>query len=181
MNDDNKTSAVYLEDAIKMFKAYKKLGDRSFEQIGEGDVHWAPEPESNSIAVIVKHLHGNMLSRWTDFLTSDGEKKWRKRDNEFIDDPVTKADVLARWEEGWKCVFDAVTPLQPDDFGKTVYIRTEPHTVLQAINRQITHYAYHVGQIVYIAKAIKSTEWKSLSVPKGKSEEFNREKFGTPR
>ncbi|HET7153007.1 MAG TPA: DUF1572 family protein [Candidatus Kapabacteria bacterium] len=177
----NTVAAHYLEDAIKVFKATKKLGDGAFEQIADADIHWVPEPESNSIAVVVKHMHGNMLSRWTDFLTSDGEKEWRERDNEFIDDRVTKADLIARWEEGWKCVFDAMTSLKPEDVEKIVYIRKESHTVMQAINRQLTHYAYHVGQIVYIAKAIRSAEWRSLSIPKGKSDEFNREKSGASR
>jgi hypothetical protein len=181
MNDTVSTAAHYLEDSIKVFKMTKKLGDKSFEQISGEEVHWAPEPESNSIAVVVKHLHGNMLSRWTDFLTSDGEKEWRKRDNEFIDDPVTKDDVIARWEEGWGCVFGAMESLTPEDIGKTIYIRNEPHTVMQAINRQLTHYSYHVGQIVYLAKAIRSGEWKSLSIPKGKSQDFNSKKFGSPR
>src|SRR5579872_6181435 len=172
---------TYLLSAIKRFEYYKMLGEGAFDQLTDEQLFWSYNEDSNSIATIVKHLHGNMLSRWTDFLTSDGEKEWRKRDNEFIDDSVTKANMIARWEDGWKCVFDVMASLTPEDVGKTIYIRKEPHTVMQAINRQLTHYAYHVGQIVYLAKAIRSAGWKSLSVPKGKSEEFNKEKFGTPR
>jgi len=166
---------TYLQSAIKQFRYYKSLGDGAFAQIEDDDIHWTPEPESNSITVVVKHMHGNMLSRWTDFLTSDGEKEWRHRDDEFIDYSTTKADVTAIWEEGWKCVFDALAPLTPSDLQRIVRIRNEPHTVIDAMNRQIAHYAYHVGQIVYIAKVIRSSSWRSLSVPKGKSQEFNNQ------
>ena len=164
----------YLEDALKTFRDYKKLAEGAFAQTSEEDFFRTIDDESNSIAVNVKHMAGNMLSRWTDFLTTDGEKPERDRDMEFEMLPgITKADMLAYWENGWKCVFDAIEPLQPDDLMRTVTIRGQDHTVVQAINRQIAHYAYHVGQIVYLAKHFKSAEWQSLSVPKNQSEKFN--------
>ena len=164
----------YLADAIKTFRDYKTLAERAFAQINDQDFFKTLDKESNSIAVNMKHLAGNMISRWTDFLTTDGEKPERDRDMEFEMLPgTTKADLLAYWEKGWKCVFDAVEPLQPDDLLRTIRIRGQDHTVIQAINRQLAHYAYHVGQIVFLAKHFKSTEWQSLSVPRNKSAAFN--------
>jgi len=164
----------YLADAIRTFRDYKKLAERAFAQVNDEDFFKTLDPESNSIAVNLKHMAGNMLSRWTDFLTTDGEKPERDRDMEFEMLPgTTKADMLAYWEQGWKCVFDAVEPLQPDDLMRTVRIRGQDHTVIQAINRQLAHYAYHVGQIVFLAKHFKSSEWQSLSVPRNTSAEFN--------
>ena len=164
----------YLADAIRTFRDYKKLAERAFGQINDEDFFRTLDKESNSIAVNIKHMAGNMLSRWTDFLTTDGEKPERDRDLEFEMLPgTTKADMLAYWEQGWKCVFDAVEPLRPDDLMRTVTIRGQDHTVIQAINRQLAHYAYHVGQIVFLAKHFKSSEWQSLSVPRNKSAEFN--------
>jgi Protein of unknown function (DUF1572) len=164
----------YLVDALYTFRYYKQLAERAFAQISDKDFFRTIDDESNSIAVNMKHMAGNMLSRWTDFLTTDGEKPERDRDMEFMMLPeTTKADMLAYWEKGWKCVFDAVEPLQPDDLTRTVTIRGQDHTVVQAINRQLAHYAYHVGQIVYLAKHFKSSEWQSLSVPKNRSAEFN--------
>lgn len=160
-------SQHYLDDAIKTFRDYKKLAERAFAQISDADFFRTLDEESNSIAVIMKHMAGNMLSRWTDFLTTDGEKPDRNRDMEFVMLPGTsKSDMLAYWERGWSCVFDAVEPLQPDDLMRTVKIRGHEHTVMQAINRQLTHYAYHVGQIIYLAKHFKSSDWQSLSIPR---------------
>jgi Protein of unknown function (DUF1572) len=163
----------YLKDALDLFRYYKKQGERAMEQIPDASLFVAPDAVSNSIAIIVKHMAGNMRSRWTDFLTSDGEKPDRNRDTEFEDPPQTRAGLLALWEAGWKCVFAAVEPLSDVDLTRTVYIRTEKHSAMQAINRQIAHYAYHVGQIVYLARSFAGERWNSLSIPKGKSAEFN--------
>ena len=164
----------YLEDALHTFRDYKKLAERAIAQTSEEDFFRKLDPESNSIAIIVKHMAGNMLSRWTDFLTTDGEKPNRNRDMEFEMLPeTTKADLLAFWEKGWQSVFTALEPLTPDDLMKNVKIRGQDHTVIQAINRQISHYAYHGGQIVYLAKHFKGREWQTLSVPRNRSSEFN--------
>jgi len=172
MND--KIGKHYLEDALYTFRYYKKLAERAFAQIGDEDFFKTLDEESNSIAVNMKHMAGNMLSRWTDFLTTDGEKPERNRDMEFIMLPeTTKEDVLTYWGKGWQSVFDAVEPLKPEDLTRTITIRGQDHTVVQAINRQLAHYAYHVGQIVYLAKQLKSSDWQSLSVPKNKSAEFD--------
>ncbi len=171
---DQSLAQHYLDDALQTFRDYKKLAERAFAQISDEDFFKALDEESNSIAVNIKHMAGNMISRWTDFLTTDGEKPERDRDMEFEMLPgTTKDDMLAYWEKGWRCVFDAVAPLKPDDLMRTVMIRGQKHTVLQAINRQIAHYAYHTGQIVYLAKHFQSTDWQSLSVPRNKSAEFN--------
>src|SRR5881397_2692227 len=173
MNDQS-IGQHYLDDALHTFRDYKKLAERAFAQISDEDFFRTIDDESNSIAVNVKHLAGNMLSRWTDFLTTDGEKPERNRDMEFIMLPeTTKEDVLTCWGKGWQSVFDAVEPLKPEDLTLSVTIRGQDHTVVQAINRQLAHYAYHVGQIVYLAKHLKSSEWQSLSVPKNRSAEFN--------
>jgi hypothetical protein len=165
----------YLKDALSSFRAYKKLADKAIEQAQDHELFIALDEESNSIAVVMKHMAGNMFSRWTDFLTTDGEKPDRHRDLEFvIADNTSRADVLAYWEGGWECVFAAIEPLTPTDFDKTVTIRGEVHTIVQAINRQMAHYAYHVGQIVFLAKHFRSAEWKSLSIPRNKSAQFNQ-------
>ena len=164
----------YLADALRTFRDYKKLAERAFAQISGEDFFKTIDEESNSIAVNIKHMAGNMVSRWTDFLTTDGEKPERNRDIEFVILPgTTRDEMIAYWEGGWKCVFDAVEPLQPDDLMRTVTIRGEDHTVIQAINRQLAHYAYHTGQIVFLAKHFRSSEWQSLSVPRNRSAEFN--------
>ena len=164
----------YLADALHTFRDYKKIAESAFAQTSDEDFFRALDPESNSIAVIVKHMAGNMLSRWTDFLTTDGEKPNRNRDMEFEMLPhTTKADMIAFWEKGWQCVFGAIEPLTGEDLIKTVKIRGQDHTVLQAINRQISHYSNHVGQIVYLAKHFKSSDWQTLSVPRNRSAEFN--------
>jgi len=164
----------YLEDALSSFRAYKKLADKAIAQLKDEEVFVTLDEEGNSIAVVMKHMAGNMLSRWTDFLTSDGEKPDRNRDMEFLIEPHTsKDDVLAYWERGWKSVFDALESLRPEDFEKKITIRGEEHTIVQAINRQLTHYAYHIGQIVFLAKHFRSAEWKSLSIPRNRSSDFN--------
>ena len=171
----------YLKDAIGSFKAYKKLAEKAIEQVTDQELFVTLDEEGNSIAVVMKHMAGNMLSRWTDFLTSDGEKPDRNRDMEFvIEEGTTKEAVLAYWERGWHAVFAAVEPLQPQDFERTVSIRGEAHTIVQAINRQLTHYSYHIGQIVFLAKHFRSSQWKSLSVPRNRSAEFNA-KMGDQR
>jgi hypothetical protein len=165
----------YLEEVRKQFRGHKRLAEGALAQLKDEEIFAALDPEANSIAIIVKHLSGNMRSRFVDFLTSDGEKPDRNRDQEFeLTAQTTRADVMRGWEEGWGHVLTAVDALKPEDLSRTVYIRAEPHSVLQAINRQVAHYAYHCGQIVFMAKHLRSTEWKSLSVPRGQSEEFNR-------
>ncbi|WP_415325809.1 DUF1572 family protein [Chryseobacterium sp. MMS23-Vi53] len=160
---------------IKRFEYYKNLGDKSFDQLSEEQIFWQFNEESNSIAIIVKHIAGNMLSRWTNFLTEDGEKSWRNRDEEFINTFTTKQEVLEYWEEGWKCLIDALHQINDENLQATIYIRGEAHSVLDAVFRQLAHYPYHIGQIVYIAKMMKNDNWKTLSIAKNKSEEFNNE------
>jgi len=164
----------YLEDSIASLRAYKKLAEKALDQLNEDEFFITLDEEANSIAVIMKHMAGNMFSRWTDFLTSDGEKPDRNRDLEFVIEPKTsKDDVLAYWENGWQRVFAALETLTAEDLGKKVLIRGEEHTVIQAINRQLMHYANHIGQIVFLAKHFRSAEWKSLSIPRNRSAEFN--------
>jgi hypothetical protein len=164
----------YFEDALSSLRAYKKLADKAIAQVHDEEFFVTLDEEANSVAVIMKHMAGNMISRWTDFLTSDGEKPNRNRDMEFvIEAETTKDDVLAYWERGWACVFQALEPLRPEDFEKTVMIRGEKHTIVQAINRQLMHYSYHIGQIVFLAKHFRSAEWKSLSIPRNRSADFN--------
>ncbi len=170
-------STEYLESVRKQFEYYKMLGDKTFSQLKEEDLFWQYNEDSNSISIIVKHLWGNMLSRWTDFLTSDGEKKWRKRDEEFESDIKNKEELIEKWDEGWKCLFNVINTLSDSDLSKIIYIRNQGHTVVEAINRQLAHYAYHVGQIVYCGKMIQGDKWQSLSIPKGKSKDYNKEKF----
>jgi hypothetical protein len=168
-----KTGTDLLPSSIRIFKQYKELADKAIAQIEETAIHWKPEPESNSIYLIIKHMSGNMQSRWTDFLTTDGEKEWRNRDGEFEDDSISKSEAILLWEKGWACLFNALEPLSAEDLVRVVRIRGEEHSVMEAVNRQIAHYAYHVGQIVYIAKAIRSHNWQTLSIAKGKSGAFN--------
>lgn len=171
----------YLDSVQKQFQYYKLLGDRTFAQLEEPDIFWKHTPESNSIAIIVKHLWGNMRSRWTDFLTSDGEKEWRHRDQEFIEDIQTKKELLEKWEEGWQCLFTALDAVNAENFDTTIYIRNMGHTIVEAINRQLAHYSYHVGQIVFIGTMIKGNQWQSLSIPKGQSVAYNKAKFSKPK
>jgi hypothetical protein len=167
---------AYLTDELRNFRGYKKLAEEALAQINDEEIFRQIDPEANSIAILIKHMSGNMRSRWTDFLTTDGEKPDRHRDREFeIDPATTRAQVMQWWEDGWRCVFDAVTPLKPADLLRTVTIAGREHTVLQAISRQLLHYAGHVNQIVMLAKHFRGPEWKSLSIPKGQSDAFARQ------
>jgi len=163
----------YSKDSTDIFRYYKKLGERAMAQCPDEGLFTVLDAESNSIAIIVKHMAGNMRSRWTDFLTTDGEKPDRNRDTEFEDAPKTRAALMELWERGWKYVFDAFAPLSDEDLIREITIRTEPHSVMQAINRQVAHYSYHVGQIVYLARHFAGAKWQSLTIPKKKSAEFN--------
>jgi hypothetical protein len=174
-------SAGYLISVTKQFEYYKLLGEKTFAQLSDEKLFWQYNSESNSIATIVKHLWGNMRSRWTDLLTSDGEKEWRDRDAEFENDISTREELLQKWNEGWNCLFSALGALQPADLERIVYIRNQGHTVMEAINRQLAHYPYHIGQIVYIGKMASEKPWKSLSIPKGDSKNFNAGKFAQPK
>jgi len=168
-------STHYLEEACRQMRGHKRMGEGAMAQLRDDDFFLTIDPESNSVAILVKHLAGNMRSRFTDFLTTDGEKPDRFRDHEFeVTGATTRADVMKLWDEGWACVLGAIEALKPEDVLRTVTIRGEPHTVLQAINRQIAHYAVHVGQIVFLAKHLRSSKWKTLTIPRGKSEEFKR-------
>jgi hypothetical protein len=169
-------AAHYLDEARRQFRGYKRLGEGAIAQLKDEEFFIKLDPESNSVAILIKHLAGNMRSRFTDFLTSDGEKPDRHRDQEFEMGASSRAEVMRWWEEGWARVFAAIEMLKPEDLMRTVTIRNEPHSVLQAINRQLAHYAMHVGQIVFLAKHLRSSEWKTLSIPRGKSEEVNRKK-----
>jgi hypothetical protein len=164
----------YLEDSVGVFRYYKKLAERAMEQVTDEQLFLAENEECNSIALIVKHMVGNMRSRWTDFLTSDGEKANRNRDSEFIDPPATRAELMKVWDEGWACLFGALEPLGEEDLARTITIRGEAHSVMQAVNRQLAHYPYHVGQIVLLAKQFADEKWTALTVPRNKSTEFNR-------
>ncbi len=164
----------YLKDSLAVLRQYKKLGEGAIAQAADERLFVALDEEANSIAVLVKHLAGNMRSRWTNFLTTDGEKPDRNRDTEFVDPPTTRAALMKLWEDGWNCVFTALEPLTDADLGRTVTIRGEPHSVMQAINRQLAHYASHCGQIILLAKYFRSDQWKSLSVPRNRSAEVNQ-------
>ncbi|MFZ1142631.1 MAG: DUF1572 family protein [Candidatus Sulfotelmatobacter sp.] len=165
----------YVEEARRQMRGYKRMGEGAMAQLHDDDFFLTLDTESNSVAILVKHLAGNMRSRFTDFLTSDGEKQDRFRDREFeVHGAITRADVMRWWDEGWACVLGAIDGLKPEDVTRTVTIRGEPHTVLQAINRQIAHYAAHIGQIVFLAKHLRSSEWETLTIPRGKSEEFKK-------
>lgn len=167
----------YLLSSRKQFEFYKSLGEKTFEQLTEKELFWSFNEESNSIAVIVNHLWGNMKSRWTDFLNADGEKKWRNRDLEFESVIKSKDELNAKWEEGWGCLFKAIESLNERNFETKIHIRNQEHTVIQAVNRQLTHYSSHIGQIIFIGKMLKGNEWQSLSIPKGESKKYNAEKL----
>jgi hypothetical protein len=167
----------YLESVRKQFLYYKTLGEKAMDQLEPVQLFVSINEDTNSIATIVKHLSGNMLSRWTDFLTSDGEKEWRNREGEFVDTIKTKEELLTTWNKGWSCFFEALNGLQTEQLSKIIYIRNEGHTVIEAINRQLAHYPYHIGQIVFYAKMMKESEWTSLSIPKNKSNSYNSDKF----
>lgn len=169
---------IFLDSVVKRFREYKVLGEKTFEQLKDEEMHIQPNEASNSIAVIIQHLHGNMLSRWTNFLTEDGEKEWRNRDHEFEAHGFTKQQLIDKWNEGWTTVLNSIESLTKEDLSKIITIRTQPLNVVDAINRQLAHYSYHVGQIVYVGRWIRGKEWKSLSIPKNKSLEFNQQMQG---
>ena len=171
----------YINSARKEFSYYKMLAEKTINQVPDDKLFWQFNEESNSIAMIMKHMSGNMLSRWTDFLTSDGEKPWRERDKEFAPSLSDKNAVLEEWEQAWNCVFHAIDSLNPADLEKIVYIRNQGHTVVEAINRQLAHYPYHVGQIVFIGKMIRGNDWVSLSIPRNKSSDYNQQQFSAPK
>ncbi|MEI3797385.1 MULTISPECIES: DUF1572 family protein [unclassified Chitinophaga] len=168
--------SIYLQSVLKRLEIHRELGLKTIQRLNKDQLNWQPDGEPNSIAMIVKHLHGNMLSRWTDFLTTDGEKPGRNRDLEFEESALTQEQLLQRWDEGWNCMLLAIRSLQETDLDRTVFIRNEPHIVIDAINRQLAHVPYHVGQIVYIGKMILKDKWESLSIPKGGSAAYNKEK-----
>ena len=170
-------SIQYLDSARRQFTMYKQLGERAMAQMSDEALAWKANDDSNSVITIAKHMWGNMLSRWTDFLTTDGEKPWRQRDAEFEAEQLTRDSLMKMWEEGWQCLFSALNSTTDDDLGRIVSIRNEGHTVLEAVNRQIAHYSYHVGQIVFLAKMTATQEWQSLSIPRNKSDEYNAGKF----
>ncbi|MFD0749694.1 DUF1572 family protein [Mucilaginibacter calamicampi] len=170
---------IYLKSAIKQFEYYKGVGEKTMSQLKDADLFWQANNECTSIAIIVQHLHGNMLSRWTDFLTSDGEKPWRNRDAEFEEIINTRDELMQKWNEGWECMLTTLKALTDDDWGKTIYIRNEAHSVVDAINRQLAHVPYHIGQIVLIGK-MRADNWKALTIPKGQSQAFNAQMFKNP-
>lgn len=167
----------YLESIKKQFLYYKMLGEKAIDQLEAEQLFVSVNEDTNSIATIIKHLSGNMLSRWTDFLTTDGEKEWRNRDAEFESDSNSKEEVMKIWNNGWDCFFNALNSLTAEQLSTIIYIRNEGHTVVEAINRQLAHYPYHIGQIVFYAKMLKKSEWSSLSIPKNKSNSYNADKF----
>ncbi|WP_271405188.1 DUF1572 family protein [Tenacibaculum soleae] len=167
----------YLPSIKKQFEYYKLLGDKTFAQLTTDQFFWLSSKNGNSIAIITKHITGNMLSRWTHFLTEDGEKEWRNRDDEFINSFTTKEEVIAYWEMGWKCLFDALNNINAQNTNTIIYIRNHGHTITEAINRQLCHYSYHIGQIVFLGKFLTGNDWQTLSVAKGTSKEYNAEKF----
>ena len=164
---------IFLQSALQKFRDYKALGDKTFQQLDEADFHFQPNGATNSIAIVIQHMHGNMLSRWTNFLTEDGEKEWRQRDAEFEKQSLSKEELLQRWEEGWKVLLDALAALEPEDLLKSITIRHQPMSVVDAINRQLAHYSYHVGQIVLLGKWRRGDQWQSLSIPKNQSAQVN--------
>ena len=174
MTDSSNIGAEVITSAITSFRANKGWADKAIAQLPDDKLHVALDDNTNSIAVIMKHVAGNLKSRWTDFLTTDGEKPWRNRDDEFVDTFTSRQDVLKHWEEGWACLFDTLESLQPDDLSKTVTIRGEPHTVPLAIHRSLAHCAYHVGQIMMLARILAGDHWEPITIPRGSSKEFNR-------
>nr|WP_299383574.1 DUF1572 domain-containing protein [Allomuricauda sp.] len=168
----------YLQSVMYEFKRYKSMGEKTFAQLSDDDIHWTYAENDNSIAIIVKHIVGNMLSRWTNFLTEDGEKSWRNRDTEFEGSYTSRSEMMEAWERGWNCLFDAMNSIDESNFDKKVKIRNKDHTIVEAINRQLAHYPSHIGQIVFLGKMLKGADWNSLSIPKGQSEAFNKKMFG---
>ncbi len=171
----------YLNSAIRQFKMYQQLGEKALNTMDDKSLAWQPNEDSNSVMTIVKHLYGNMLSRWTDFRTTDGEKAWRDRDAEFDEQHTDRQGMMDMWSQGWACLFTALESITDADLESVIYIRNEGHTILEAINRQMSHYAYHVGQIVYIAKLCNTGNWQSLSIPRNASRQYNAAKFEQPK
>ncbi len=171
----------YIQPTRKQFQYYKSLGDKTMSQLSDGQIFWKYNDESNSIAVIVKHIAGNMLSRWTDFRTTDGEKDWRNRETEFADDIKERKALLAYWEKGWACLFEAFDRTSDQELNEIIYIRNQGHTIIEAMNRQLAHYAYHIGQMVFIGKMSRDNNWQSLSIPKGASNHYNQGKFANDK
>ena len=171
----------YLKSIKSQFEYYKLIGEKTVEQLTEEQLFWQYNSESNSIAMIINHLSGNMRSRWTDFLTTDGEKEWRNRDSEFENAIQTKAELISKWNEGWACLFSAIDTINAENFNSLVYIRNQGHTITEALNRQLAHYPYHIGQIVFIGKMVCDSAWASLSIPKGESKNYNHDKFSKPK
>ncbi|MGO3182591.1 MAG: DUF1572 family protein [Aequorivita sp.] len=167
----------YLQSVRKQFEYYKSLGEKTFDQLDDAHLFWQFNDASNSIAIIVNHLWGNMKSRWTDFLTSDGEKEWRERELEFESVIQSREELLTKWNEGWECLFNALSTVNTENFNTEIFIRNQAHSIVEAVNRQFAHYSYHVGQIVYIGRMLKRDSWKSLSITKGESVDFNKTKF----
>lgn len=167
----------YINSVIKQLEYYKILGEKTFDQLNEEELFWQFNKESNSISITVNHLWGNMKSRWTNFLTSDGEKEWRNRDMEFESIIKSKTEMIKKWDDGWNCLFEAINSLNESNFDSEIFIRNQRHSIVEAVNRQMMHYSYHIGQIVYVGRMIKGKDWKSLSIPKGKSKGFNEKKF----
>ncbi|MBK9015424.1 MAG: DUF1572 family protein [Saprospiraceae bacterium] len=167
----------YLQSTRKQFEYYKLLGEKTFAQLTDEQLFWQYNAESNSIATIVKHLWGNMLSRWTDFLTTDGEKEWRQREAEFDNDLQSREELMAKWNEGWDCLFQALDSVNESNFNTIIYIRNQGHSITEAINRQLAHYPYHIGQIVFIGKMVKDADWDSLSIPRGGTQQYNAAMF----
>lgn len=174
-------SAKRLQGTIRLFEYYKSLTEKSIDQISEKQIHELPQPDQNSIAILMKHLVGNMISRWTNFRTEDGEKPWRNREIEFVDDFESKQELLDYWEKGWGILFDALESIEGNELDSIIYIRNDGHKLIEAIERHLAHIAYHTGQIVYLAKMYAGNNWQSLSIPKGKTEEYNRKKFNQPK
>jgi Protein of unknown function (DUF1572) len=174
MANEISLAAAYLDEAFRSFRGYKRMADGALAQLNDEDFFYLPDPESNSVAIVVKHIAGNLRSRWTDFLTTDGEKPDRNRDQEFLLTAAdTREDLMRRWEQSWETVFDTIKSLKPEDVTRAVTIRGDAHSVLQALNRSVTHVAYHVGQILYLGKHRRGGDWNTMSIPKGKSAEFN--------
>ncbi|MDG2194057.1 MAG: DUF1572 family protein [Polaribacter sp.] len=171
----------YLSSVKRQFAYYKSLADKTLAQLTEKELFWHYNEESNSVAILVKHVVGNMHSRWTNFLTEEGEKPWRNRDDEFINSYASKQEMLAAWEKGWGCLFEAIHSIHEEKLDTIVYIRNEGHTVTEAINRQLCHYSYHIGQLVFLGKMVKNSDWKSLSISKSDSKKYNAEKFNTQK
>lgn len=171
----SKTDTDYLQSSIRIFRQYKAIGEKAMQQIPDEAFFWKPNEESNSVYLLIKHMSGNMQSRWTDFLNSDGEKEWRKRDEEFEQsEQLDRIAILAAWEKGWACLFDALSPLTEADLGRHVSIRGEAHSVMEAVNRQVAHYSYHIGQLVFLCKLIVNSQWQTLSIARGQSDAFNQ-------